>query len=62
MKENQYVLIADILFRRNYGGIILRCIDENQSKELMREFHEGICSGHSAPIATAHKIIVRKIG
>jgi len=27
MKENQYVLIVDILFRRSYGGILLRCVD-----------------------------------
>jgi hypothetical protein len=32
MKENQYVLIADILFRRNYDVILLRCVDENQSQ------------------------------
>jgi hypothetical protein len=57
MKENQYVLIADILFRRNYDGILLRCVDENKSQELMREFHEGICGGNFAPMATAHKII-----
>jgi hypothetical protein len=57
MKENQYVLIADILFRRNYDGILLRCIDENQAQELMREFHEGICGGNFSPTATSHNII-----
>jgi hypothetical protein len=57
MKVNQYVLIADILFRRNFDGILLRCIDENQAQELIREFHEGICGGHFAPTATTHKII-----
>jgi hypothetical protein len=57
MKENQYVLIAYILFRRNYDGILLRCVDENQAHKLMREFHEGICSGQFARISIAHKII-----
>jgi hypothetical protein len=57
MKENQYVLIADILFRRNFDGILLRCVDENQAQGLIKEFHEGICGGHFAPTATAHKII-----
>jgi hypothetical protein len=32
MKENQYVLIDDILFRRNYDNILLRCVDENQAQ------------------------------
>jgi hypothetical protein len=57
MKENQYVLIVDILFRINYDGILLVCVDENQAQELMREFHEGICGGNFASTATAHKII-----
>jgi hypothetical protein len=26
-------------------------------KELIKEFHEGICGGHFAPTTTAHKII-----
>jgi len=51
------MLIADILFRRNFHGILMRCIDENQAQELIKEFHEGICGGHFAPNATAHKII-----
>jgi hypothetical protein len=39
MKTNQYVLIVDILLRRNYDGMLLRCVDENQAQELIREFH-----------------------
>jgi hypothetical protein len=57
MKVNQYVLITDILFRRNYDGILLICVDENQAQEVMREFHEGMCGGHIAPTSTTHKLI-----
>jgi hypothetical protein len=57
MKVNKYVFIADILFKRNCDGILLRCVDENQSQELIREFHEGICGGHFSPTRTTHKII-----
>jgi hypothetical protein len=57
MKVNQYVLIVDILFKSNFDGILLRCIDENQAQELIRESHEGICGGYFAPTGTAHKII-----
>jgi hypothetical protein len=57
MKVNQYVLIADILFKINYDGILLRCIDENQAQELIRDFYEGICGGHFSPTSIAHKII-----
>jgi hypothetical protein len=57
MKGNQYVMIVYILFRRNYDGILLRFVDENQAQEPMREFHEGICGGHFAPNAIARNII-----
>jgi hypothetical protein len=60
MKVNQYVLISDILFRRNFDGILLICIDENQPHGFIKEFHEGICDKHFSPTATAHKII--KVG
>ena len=30
MKVNPYVLIVDILFRRNFDGILLICVDENK--------------------------------
>jgi hypothetical protein len=57
MKSNQYVLIVDILFKRNYDGIFLRCVDQRKAQELIKEFHEGICGRHFSPTATAHKII-----
>ena len=57
MKSSQYVLIVDILFRRNYDCILLRCVDERKAQELMKECHEGICGGSFAPIAITHKII-----
>ena len=57
MKANQYVLIVGILFRRNFDGILLRYVDEDQVEGMIKEFHEGICSGKFAPTATSHKII-----
>jgi hypothetical protein len=57
MKSSQYVMIVDILFRRNYNGILLICVDEIKVQELIEEFHEGICGGHFVPTTNAHKII-----
>jgi hypothetical protein len=36
MKSNQYVMINDILFRRNYDGILLRCVNERRAQGLMK--------------------------
>ena len=42
---------------RNLDGLILRCVDEPESKKLMVEFHVGFCGGHFAARTTAHKIL-----
>jgi len=42
---------------RNPNGLILRCVDEPESKKLMVEFHSGFCGGHFAAKTTIHKIL-----
>ena len=32
MKWNRYVLITDVLFRRNYDGMLLKCVDEKRDQ------------------------------
>jgi hypothetical protein len=36
MKSTQYVLIVEILFRRNFDGMLLRCVDEIKDQELIK--------------------------
>jgi hypothetical protein len=36
MNSSQYVLIAEILFRRNYDGMLLRCVDERKVQKLIQ--------------------------
>jgi hypothetical protein len=31
MKSNQYVLVFEILFRRNFDGMLLRCVDATKA-------------------------------
>jgi hypothetical protein len=43
MKSNQYVLIDDILFRRNYDGILLRCVGHRRNYDgILPRTNEGI--------------------
>jgi hypothetical protein len=57
MKENQYVLVVEVLFQRNFDGMLLRCIDSTKSQKVLEEFHEGVCGGHFSPTTTAHRIM-----
>eukprot|EP00253_Pinus_taeda_P025104 PITA_25104 len=49
--------MKDGLGWRNPEGIVLRCVDEIESKKLVSEFHSGFYGGHYAAKTTAHKIL-----
>ena len=46
----KYVLIDDELYRRTAEDLLLKCLDSDQAKVVMRNVHEDICGIHqSAP-------------
>jgi hypothetical protein len=57
LKSAKYVLTRDGLGWRNPDGVILRCVDDVESKRLVDEFHGGFCGGHFAAKTTTHKIL-----
>jgi hypothetical protein len=57
LKASKYCIIQDGLGWRNPEGLILRCIDEVESKKLITKFHVRFCGGHYAAKTTTHKII-----
>ena len=38
-------------------GVLLKCVDEIESKKILRDMHEGVCGGHYMAKTTAHKIL-----
>ena len=38
------------LFKRGVDGILLKCISDDESKKILVEVHEGICSSHQSGI------------
>lgn len=57
MKENAYVLVSGIHFRRNYDDFLLRCLPVEKTHEILKGIHEGVCVGHFPPKVIAHRII-----
>ena len=57
LKEAKYILTQDGLGWRNPDGIILKCVNVEESKTIIKEIHAGVCSGHYAPRTTAAKIM-----
>jgi len=57
MNANQYVLVVEVLFLRNFDGVLLRCLDSTKDQKVLGEFHEGVCGGHFSPTTNAHRIM-----
>eukprot|EP00253_Pinus_taeda_P010308 PITA_10308 len=55
LKAKQYQLINDILFRKNYDYVLLRCLEKTEPEKVLQELHDGPTSRHYAGDATAHK-------
>ena len=41
-----YDLIEKILYRCSYDGILLRCLSNSKTQEVLKEAHDGICGVH----------------
>jgi hypothetical protein len=56
----KYVLMDNDLYCRTVDGILLKCLNEDQSRVSMGEVHEGICGTHQS----AHKMkwLLRRVG
>ena len=57
LKYSNYCITQEGLGWRNPDGIILRCVNEQESKQLLTEFHARFCGGHCATDTTTHKIL-----
>lgn len=46
LKLNQYELVNDVLFRKNYDSVLVRCLEKPKAKMVMQELHNGPAGGH----------------
>ena len=53
----QFILMKDVLYKRDFSRPYLRCLGPEEADYVMREFHEGICKNHSGSQSLAHKLI-----
>lgn len=57
LKATKYCFAQDGLGWMSPDGVILRCVNKEESENLITEFHAGLCGGHYATKTTAHKIL-----
>lgn len=56
-KSANFVLIDDDLYRSAYSSPLLKCLVPSEADYVLRENHEGICSGHMAAKSLAYKVL-----
>jgi len=42
-----FYLDGEILYKRSFDGTLLRCLNENEIEQALKEVHEGICATHA---------------
>ena len=57
VRASRFMLIQDILYKRDFSRPYLRCLSHNEVDYVMREVHQGICGNHSRARSLVHKLI-----
>ncbi|XP_050916480.1 uncharacterized protein LOC127131610 [Lathyrus oleraceus] len=54
---SKFFLNGDVLYKRNYDMVLLRCVDKHEANKLMKEIHEGSFGTRANAHAMAKKIL-----
>ena len=57
VQASQFVLIRDVLCKRGFSQLYLRCLSHDEVDYVMKEVHEGICGNHSGARLLVHKLV-----
>ena len=57
LKSASYQIVEGILFRINYDGVLLRCLEKEDVKKVMIDLHDGSAGGHFSIATIEHKIL-----
>ena len=50
-------MVNNVLFRKNADGLLLRCLEKEESDLVLTQLHDGPACGHFGGNTTAHKIL-----
>ena len=52
-----YLNQDDVLYKRNFDMVLLRCVDRHEADMLMQEVHEGLFGTHAGGHAMSKKLL-----
>nr|XP_023901973.1 uncharacterized protein LOC112013826 [Quercus suber] len=57
VKSARYVLMDEVLYKRGFSQLYLRCLAPDESNYILREVHERACGNHLGARSLVHKVI-----
>jgi hypothetical protein len=57
LKSTSFHLVNGILFRQNFDGVLMRCLEKDEAEKVLLELHAGEAGGHFGGDTTAHKVL-----
>ncbi|XP_031095094.1 uncharacterized protein LOC115999381 [Ipomoea triloba] len=58
LRAPRFQIVDNRLYRRSYGGPLMRCLTRFEAKLVMAELHSGLCSAHQGGRALARRIML----
>ncbi|XP_019184806.1 PREDICTED: uncharacterized protein LOC109179766 [Ipomoea nil] len=58
-KAPSFEIIDGRLYKRSFGGPLLKCLRKPEAERLMDEAHRGICAAHQGAHTLARKLVVQ---
>ena len=53
----KFTILNDTLYKRGFSMPYLKCVDEEESKYILEEIHEGVCGDHAGPRSMVSKVV-----
>ena len=57
IKSVKFCIIDNLLYWKELSGVLLRCLDKEESVQVMHHFHSSTSGGHHYWKTIAHKIL-----
>ncbi|KAJ0548844.1 putative nucleotidyltransferase, Ribonuclease H [Helianthus annuus] len=57
IKVSQFTILNNMLYKRSLAGPYLRCIEDPEVQEVLKDFHEGDCGNHTGGRALFSRIL-----
>jgi hypothetical protein len=57
LNSTSFHLVNGILFRQNFDGVLMRCLEKDKAEKVLLELHAEEAGGHFGGDTTAHKVL-----